>query len=48
MLETVLTHCVCDSEDVDGDNHYPSANAIVGMNAISGIEHTHEKHASED
>jgi hypothetical protein len=43
-----LAHDVCDGEDVDGDDHNPSDDTVVGMNAIGGVEHAHENHACKD
>jgi hypothetical protein len=43
-----LTHSVSNSEDVDGNDHHPSTDAVVGVDAIGGVKHAHKKHASED
>ena len=43
-----LTHRVSNGEDVDGNDHYPSTNTVVGMYTVRGVEQPHEKHTGED
>lgn len=47
-LDWRLTHRVCYGEYVDGHDHHPSADTVIGVDAVGGVEHAHEDHADED